>query len=74
MPSNATGCADGAVVVDPAGGHEFPAEVSVYRWRGKHHGKATEVWIAIHKVGSGLKSIKLKKGGRWDRAHRTTRI
>ena len=28
-----------------------------YKWLGKHHSTADEVWIRIHKVGSGLKSI-----------------
>ena len=37
--------------------HEFKTAESFYKWLGRHHDKADEVWIKIHKVGSGLKSI-----------------
>ena len=36
---------------------EFKTAKSFYTWLGKNHDKADEVWIKIHKVGSGLKSI-----------------
>ena len=36
---------------------EFKTAESFYKWLGKNHDKADEVWIKIHKVGSGLKSI-----------------
>jgi uncharacterized protein YdeI (YjbR/CyaY-like superfamily) len=45
------------VKVDPAKIHEFADEQSFYDWLGKHHDSEDEVWIKIHKVGSGLKSI-----------------
>jgi uncharacterized protein YdeI (YjbR/CyaY-like superfamily) len=43
--------------VDPGKVHEFKDASSFYDWLGKHHDKEDEVWIKIHKVGSGLKSI-----------------
>jgi len=36
---------------------EFKTAESFYTWLAKNHDKADEVWIKIHKVGSGLKSI-----------------
>jgi uncharacterized protein YdeI (YjbR/CyaY-like superfamily) len=36
---------------------EFKTAESFYKWLAKNHDKANEVWIKIHKVGSGLKSI-----------------
>jgi uncharacterized protein YdeI (YjbR/CyaY-like superfamily) len=49
------------VTVDPNKVREFPTEASFYKWLGKHHDKENEVWIKIHKVGSGLKSITPKE-------------
>src|SRR5262249_48767783 len=49
------------VHVDPAKVHEFEDGSAFYRWLGKHHETADEVWIRIHKVGSGLKSITPKE-------------
>jgi uncharacterized protein YdeI (YjbR/CyaY-like superfamily) len=43
--------------VDPAKVREFPDAENFYRWLAEHHEKADEVWIKIHKVKSGLKSI-----------------
>ena len=40
---------------------EFKTAESFYKWLGKNHDKADEVWIKIHKVGSGLKSITPKE-------------
>jgi uncharacterized protein YdeI (YjbR/CyaY-like superfamily) len=37
--------------------HEFKTAESFYKWLAKNHDKADEVWIKIHKVGSGQKSI-----------------
>ncbi|MDP1753422.1 MAG: YdeI/OmpD-associated family protein [Reyranella sp.] len=50
-----------AVKVDPAKVHEFATAASFYRWLGRHHDKADELWIKIHKVDSGLKSITPKE-------------
>jgi len=49
------------VAVDPDKVREFPTEASFYKWLGKHHDTESEVWIKIHKVGSGLKSITPKE-------------
>ena len=49
------------VKVDPDKVREFKDAESFYRWLGKHHDKEDEVWIKIHKVGSGLKSITPKE-------------
>jgi uncharacterized protein YdeI (YjbR/CyaY-like superfamily) len=40
---------------------EFKDAESFYKWLGKHHDKEDEVWIKIHKVGSGLESITPKE-------------
>jgi uncharacterized protein YdeI (YjbR/CyaY-like superfamily) len=40
---------------------EFKDAQSFYNWLGKHHGKENELWIKIHKVDSGLKSITPKE-------------
>jgi uncharacterized protein YdeI (YjbR/CyaY-like superfamily) len=45
------------VKVDPDKVHEFEDAESFYKWLGQHHDKEDEVWIKIHKVNSGLKSI-----------------
>ena len=45
------------VVVDPKKVHEFKSADAFYRWLSKHHDTEDEVWIKIHKVGSGLESI-----------------
>jgi uncharacterized protein YdeI (YjbR/CyaY-like superfamily) len=39
----------------------FKDAESFYKWLGKHHDKAAEIWIKIHKVDSGLKSITPKE-------------
>jgi uncharacterized protein YdeI (YjbR/CyaY-like superfamily) len=36
---------------------EFRTAESFYKWLAKNHDKPDELWIKIHKVGSGLKSI-----------------
>ncbi len=45
------------VKVDPRKVHEFKDADAFYAWLGKHHDKEDEVWIKIHKLSSGLKSI-----------------
>lgn len=40
---------------------EFKTAESFYEWLARNHDKADEVWIRIHKVGSGLKSITPKE-------------
>ena len=49
------------VTVDPAKVHEFPNAEAFYAWLREHHDRETEVWIRIHKVGSGLPSITPKQ-------------
>jgi len=39
----------------------FKDAASFYNWLGKHHDSEDEVWIKIHKVDSGLKSITPKE-------------
>ncbi len=46
-----------SVTIDPGKVREFKDAESFYRWLGRHHDKEDEIWIKIHKVGSGLKSI-----------------
>jgi uncharacterized protein YdeI (YjbR/CyaY-like superfamily) len=45
------------VKVDPSRIYEFADAAGFYAWLGNHHDSEDEVWIKIHKVGSGLKSI-----------------
>jgi len=49
------------VKVDPAKVRAFKDAASFYTWLAKNHDKADEVWIKIHKVDSGLKSITPKE-------------
>jgi uncharacterized protein YdeI (YjbR/CyaY-like superfamily) len=39
----------------------FEDTASFYKWLGKHHDKESEIWIKIHKVDSGLRSITPKE-------------
>lgn len=50
-----------SVRVDPAKVHVFKNAQAFYRWLGAHHASESEVWIKIHKVGSGLPSITPKE-------------
>lgn len=50
-----------AIKVDPGKVREFRDAESFYKWLSKHQGKETELWIKIHKVGSGLQSITPKE-------------
>jgi uncharacterized protein YdeI (YjbR/CyaY-like superfamily) len=49
------------VKVDPKKVRSFKDAASFYNWLGKNHDKDDEVWIKIHKVDSGLKSITPKE-------------
>jgi uncharacterized protein YdeI (YjbR/CyaY-like superfamily) len=49
------------VKIDLASVREFRNAEGFYAWLAKHHDKAGEVWIKIHKVDSGLKSITPKE-------------
>jgi uncharacterized protein YdeI (YjbR/CyaY-like superfamily) len=46
-----------SVRVDPSKIHEFEDGASFYAWLRKNWNEEKEVWIKIHKVGSGLRSI-----------------
>ncbi len=50
-----------SVVVDPNNIREFADEQSFYDWLARHHDKADEIWIKIHKVNSGLASVTPKQ-------------
>ena len=50
-----------SVTVDPKKVHEFRDADAFYEWLGRNHDRADEVWIRIHKVGSGLPSITPKE-------------
>ena len=45
------------VIVDPARVREFEDAKAFHDWLAKNHDREPEVWIKIHKKGSGLKSI-----------------
>jgi len=49
------------VKIDPEKVRVFKDAASFYNWLAKHHDKNEEVWIKIHKVDSGLKSILPKE-------------
>ena len=44
-------------VVDPDAVHEFKDIKALERWYAKNHAKAHEMWIKLHKKGSGLPSV-----------------
>ncbi len=50
-----------AIEVDPAKVREFKDAGAFHAWLGEHHDREDEVWIKIHKVGSGLPSITPKE-------------
>ena len=50
-----------SIKVDPGKVREFRSAGSFYKWLSKHHDKEEEMWIKIHKVNSGLKSITPKE-------------
>lgn len=49
------------ITVDLNKVHEFKDAQSFYAWLSHHHATADEVWIKIHKLGSGLPSITPKE-------------
>ncbi len=49
------------VLVDPGKVREFEDFRSFYDWLAENHDTADELWIKLHKVGSGLKSINAKE-------------
>jgi uncharacterized protein YdeI (YjbR/CyaY-like superfamily) len=49
------------VKIDPAKVREFKDAATFYKWLARRHDKDDEVWIKIHKVDSGLKSITAKE-------------
>ena len=49
------------VKINPDHIRAFKDAESFYTWLGKHHDQQAEIWIKIHKVGSGLKSITPKE-------------
>lgn len=50
-----------SVTVNEANVREFVDSGAFYEWLREHHASAEEVWIKIHKVGSGLPSITPKE-------------
>ena len=49
------------IKIDPAKVKTFKTGDAFYAWLAKNHAKESEVWIKIHKAGSGLKSITPKE-------------
>jgi uncharacterized protein YdeI (YjbR/CyaY-like superfamily) len=49
------------IKVDPDKVREFKDAERFYKWLGRHHDKERELWIKIHKVNSGLRSITPKE-------------
>ncbi|WP_457419338.1 YdeI/OmpD-associated family protein [Roseateles sp. P5_E7] len=49
-------------VINPDSVREFRDEQAFYDWLAAHHDQRAEVWVKIHKVGSGLASITAKQG------------
>ncbi len=49
------------VNVDPNKVREFKNSETFYKWLGKNHDNENELWIKIHKTGSGLQSITPKE-------------
>jgi uncharacterized protein YdeI (YjbR/CyaY-like superfamily) len=49
------------VAVDPTKVRSFKDAGSFYTWLGKNHDRESEIWIKIHKTGSGLPSITPKE-------------
>ncbi|MEO8058201.1 MAG: YdeI/OmpD-associated family protein [Burkholderiales bacterium] len=49
------------VIVKPDKVREFANAEAFYAWLGQHHASEDEVWIKLHKVGSGLQSITPKE-------------
>jgi uncharacterized protein YdeI (YjbR/CyaY-like superfamily) len=50
-----------AIHVDPDHVHEFADAGAFHAWLSRHHDRESEVWIKLHKKGSGLASITAKQ-------------
>ena len=48
-------------VINPDSVREFRDEQAFHDWLAEHHDQRDEVWIKVHKVGSGLPSITTKQ-------------
>jgi uncharacterized protein YdeI (YjbR/CyaY-like superfamily) len=46
-----------AVVPDPKKIRSFPSEAAFEKWLAKNHARETELWLKLHKKGSGLASV-----------------
>jgi uncharacterized protein YdeI (YjbR/CyaY-like superfamily) len=46
-------------IVNPDAVHEFKDAAALERWYRKHHDKAPEMWIKVHKKDSGLASVTI---------------
>ena len=44
---------------DPDKTHSFPTEAAFEKWLRANHDRETEIWLAIHKKGSGLPTVTL---------------
>jgi uncharacterized protein YdeI (YjbR/CyaY-like superfamily) len=44
---------------DPGKTYSFPTEAAFERWLRANHDRETEIWLAIHKKGSGLPTVTL---------------
>ena len=49
------------VKINPDNIRAFKDAGSFHKWLGKHHDKEEEIWIKIHKLDSGIKSINPKE-------------
>jgi uncharacterized protein YdeI (YjbR/CyaY-like superfamily) len=49
------------VKINPDNIRAFMDAASFYKWLGKHHDREEEIWIKIHKLDSGIKSITPKE-------------
>jgi len=49
------------VKINPDNIRAFKDSGSFYKWLGKHHDKEEEIWVKIHKLDSGIKSINPKE-------------
>jgi uncharacterized protein YdeI (YjbR/CyaY-like superfamily) len=47
--------------VNPDNVHEFKDAAALEKWYRKNHSKAEEMWIKVHKTGSGLPSVTIKE-------------
>jgi uncharacterized protein YdeI (YjbR/CyaY-like superfamily) len=47
--------------VNPDAVHEFKDAAAIEKWYRKNHAKAEEMWVKVHKTGSGLPSVTIKE-------------